>query len=257
MHLRWITFPQLCQPSRPLRPDCLVQSIRARPQFHSSASCLAIVADEQSHYDILNLPHTATGGEIKRRYYELSKVHHPDHNPNDPAAATRFSRLSDAYAVIGNAKKRERYDKELAHRHGIRHHRAAGPAGGRPASGLSRRRTQFHGPPPSFFRSGGWVNKGGTASSRQGSAAAASRMGGFGIGGVQSGRNDDVPHFDFERHRLQQERRRRPSNQARFEIAATSTILPLIGVTSLLMVAVAIASKEAKAVDMAKRNKDT
>jgi len=31
-----------------------------------------------------------------------------------------------------------------------------GPAGGRPASGLSRRRTQFRGPPPSFYASGGW-----------------------------------------------------------------------------------------------------
>lgn len=49
----------------------------------------------------------------------------------------------------------------ISHHHGANAQRrgsyhSSGPAGGRPASGLSRRKTQFRGPPPSFHRSGGW-----------------------------------------------------------------------------------------------------
>ncbi|KAI9840792.1 MAG: hypothetical protein M1838_003899 [Thelocarpon superellum] len=99
-------------------------------------------------------------------FYTLSKTHHPDHNPDDPGAAKRFIQVAEAYAVLGSPERKGRYDRDLqrsspshargtAARHGS-HSSTAGPAGGRPASGLSRRRSQFRGPPPSFYRSGGW-----------------------------------------------------------------------------------------------------
>jgi hypothetical protein len=73
-------------------------------------------------------------------------------------------RISEAYAVLGHADKRARYDRDVLRRdpapaHGVRPHgsyHSSNPAGGRPPSGLSRRRGTFQGPPPSFFRSGGW-----------------------------------------------------------------------------------------------------
>ena len=239
-------------------------SLQPYSKFHSSA---LRAADESTHYDTLNLPYNATAAEIKRssppthtptsreadievrRYYELSKAHHPDRNPKDPSAAGRFARISDAYAVIGNTIKREKYDRDIARSHGIRHQRQSGPAGGRPASGLSRRRAQFHGPPPSFFRNGGLGRV-----ARASQARATSGVGGFGIGGAQSGRNDDVPHFDFERHRAQQERRRRPMTQQEFGPATSGTIL---GIASLLIVAVAIASQDSKSVEARKHSSDT
>ncbi|KAF8459127.1 hypothetical protein BGX38DRAFT_323072 [Terfezia claveryi] len=224
-------------------------SLQSYSKFYSSAFR---ATEDSTHYDTLNLPYNATAAEIKRRYYELSKAHHPDRNPKDPGAAARFALISDAYAVIGNTVKREKYDRDLARSHGIRHQRPSGPAGGRPASGLSRRRTQFHGPPPSFFRNGGLGR-----ATRASQARTAGGVGGFGIGGAQSGRNDDVPHFDFERHRAQQERRRRPMTQKEFDFATSGIIVPMLGIASLLIVAVAIASRDSKPVDARKHGSDT
>ncbi|KAL1635466.1 hypothetical protein SLS58_010223 [Diplodia intermedia] len=99
-----------------------------------------------------------------RQFYSLSKRHHPDRNKGDPAASSRFVRISEAYHVLGSPEKRSRYDRDQARLHPHSHHHHshhshssyAGPAGSRPPSGLSRRRTQFRGPPPSFYRNGAW-----------------------------------------------------------------------------------------------------
>ena len=81
---------------------------------------------------------------------------------------------------------------------------------------MSRRKTQFRGPPPSFYRSGGWgqqgpkrQTQGGTASSANGTA---SQDGGLGPGQAQAGLNNDIPYFDREGHTRtheQQDQRRR------------------------------------------------
>lgn len=77
--------------------------------------------------------------------------------------------ISEAYATLAHPDKRARYDRDVMrpflHRNPHYHHHppkgsfhssSTGPAGGRPASGLSRRRGTYQGPPPSFYRSGGW-----------------------------------------------------------------------------------------------------
>jgi curved DNA-binding protein CbpA len=100
--------------------------------------------------------------------------HHPDRNREDPNASQRFARISAAYNVLGNASKRAAYD----HDHGFHkpapthtHQNPRGShssyAGSRPASGLSKRRSAFHGPPPSFYEQGGY---GGTGRRTQGFA---------------------------------------------------------------------------------------
>ncbi|KAI9843878.1 MAG: hypothetical protein M1837_006031 [Sclerophora amabilis] len=192
-----------------------------RASFHTFP---ALRADSTAdHYGTLELSSTASAGDIKKQFYSLSKAHHPDHNPNDPKASERFVKISEAYAVLGNPKKRERYDRDHSqHASSSSSGRtrpgqstsSSGPAGGRPASGLSRRRTQFRGPPPSFYRSGGWGNhrekrQAQADSYAEGSGAAAG--GGFGPGEAQRGRDDDVPHFDRDGHyrtQTEQDRRR-------------------------------------------------
>ncbi|KAE8413889.1 hypothetical protein BDV36DRAFT_266918, partial [Aspergillus pseudocaelatus] len=123
-------------------------------------------------------------------FYALSLRHHPDRNRNDPKASSRFTRISSAYEILSNHTKRAAYDRE----HGIiAHHsthstanpgqhpmgsyssysanlhtKGASYAGSRPASGLSKRRGQFRGPPPSFYAHGGYGNRkapGGASSS--------------------------------------------------------------------------------------------
>ena len=95
-----------------------------------------------------------------------------------------------------------------------------------------------------------------SAGSTQG--ASTSSVGGIGLSGAPTGRNDDVPHFNFEKHRLQQERRRRPIKTTQFEFATSGIIVPLVGVGSLVIVAIAISSRDARAVETTrKQNNNT
>ncbi|KAK3392140.1 hypothetical protein B0T20DRAFT_423237 [Sordaria brevicollis] len=117
----------------------------------------------KNHYETLNVHFDATQAEIKKSFYHLSKAHHPDHNPTDPHASHRFMRISEAYSILSHSDKRLRYDRDVlrlhlrARAHGSHHSSSVGPAGGRPASGLSKRRSTTQGaPPPSFFRQGGY-----------------------------------------------------------------------------------------------------
>ncbi|MCJ1459058.1 hypothetical protein MMC28_009435 [Mycoblastus sanguinarius] len=161
---------------------------------------------------------------LYRQFYSLSKTHHPDHNPNDSQASERFVKFSEAYAVLGSPQKRERYDRDIQRAQGApspnaprgSHSSSSTPFGSRPASGLSRRRTQFKGPPPSFYRSGGWGVHGRKRKSQADASGSASsdepRGGGFGPGQGQAGYSNDVPHFDREGHyrtQEQQDQRRR------------------------------------------------
>jgi len=174
-----------------------------------------------------------------RQYFTLSKSHHPDHNPNDPTSSSRFVKIAEAYAILGSPSKRQRYDHHHHHHsshstsghhpHGSHHSSSSSPFGARPASGLSKRRTHFRGPPASFYRSGGWGAHGAkraaqaeaTASASaftgaaSGAASSAGMNNGGGLGGAAGaamGGGNDVPHFDRDGHfrtQEQQELRRR------------------------------------------------
>ncbi len=62
-------------------------------------------------YDILGVPRTASQEEIKKAYRKLARTHHPDRNPDDSRAEERFKEISAAYDVLGDAQKREQYDR--------------------------------------------------------------------------------------------------------------------------------------------------
>lgn len=62
-------------------------------------------------YKILDIPNNATQGEIKKRYYALSKICHPDKCPDDPEATTNFQKLCEAYKILSDPEKRKVYDK--------------------------------------------------------------------------------------------------------------------------------------------------
>lgn len=67
--------------------------------------------DFKDYYAVLGLARGATDKEIRKAYRRLAREHHPDVNPDDAAAADRFREISEAYEVLGDAEKRELYDR--------------------------------------------------------------------------------------------------------------------------------------------------
>ena len=83
-------------------------------------------------YAALGLDPTATSDDVRRAYRRLARELHPDANPGDAAAATRFRRVADAYALLADPIRRSRYDAVHGH--------VRAPSGPRPVR---------HGPAPS------------------------------------------------------------------------------------------------------------
>mmetsp|Transcript_5881 Transcript_5881/g.17405 ORF Transcript_5881/g.17405 Transcript_5881/m.17405 type:complete len:439 (+) Transcript_5881:561-1877(+) len=63
------------------------------------------------YYQILGLPRTdASPADIKRGYKKMSLKYHPDRNPEDPDATTKFQEVSHAYSVLSQPRLRQVYD---------------------------------------------------------------------------------------------------------------------------------------------------
>jgi DnaJ-class molecular chaperone len=84
-------------------------------------------------YSVLGVSRTASDDEIQKAYRKLARQHHPDRNPGDAAAETKFKDVQAAYDILGDKAKREEFDQ-------------FGAVGGRPGPG---------GPGPNFGSAGG------------------------------------------------------------------------------------------------------
>jgi len=62
------------------------------------------------YYKILGVSKTATADEIKKAYRKLALKYHPDKNPDNAEAEAKFKKISEAYAVLSDQKKRQEYD---------------------------------------------------------------------------------------------------------------------------------------------------
>jgi DnaJ-class molecular chaperone len=65
----------------------------------------------ESLYDIIGVAKTATADEIRKAYRKLARKHHPDVNPGDKRAEEQFKKVSAAYDVLSDDKKRAAYDE--------------------------------------------------------------------------------------------------------------------------------------------------
>ncbi len=66
---------------------------------------------KRDYYDILELGKNANADEVKKAYRKMAIKYHPDKNPNDPTAEEKFKEAAEAYEVLSDPQKRQRYDQ--------------------------------------------------------------------------------------------------------------------------------------------------
>jgi molecular chaperone DnaJ len=66
---------------------------------------------ERDLYKVLGVDRKASPEEIKKAYRKLARQYHPDKNPDDKQAETKFKEISAAYDVLGDPDKRKQYDR--------------------------------------------------------------------------------------------------------------------------------------------------
>jgi curved DNA-binding protein len=102
--------------------------------------------DFKDYYATLGVNKSSTEKEIKQAFRKLARKHHPDVNPGDKSAESRFKEINEAYEVLGDPEKRKKYDELGAN---WRMYEQAQRAGGGAGAGAP-------------FDTGGWtVNFGG------------------------------------------------------------------------------------------------
>ena len=66
---------------------------------------------KRDYYDVLGVSKSANQSEIKKAYRKLAIKYHPDKNPNDKQAEDKFKEAAEAYEVLSNTEKKQRYDQ--------------------------------------------------------------------------------------------------------------------------------------------------
>ena len=64
----------------------------------------------RDYYEVMGVSRDATQDEIKRAYRKLARKYHPDVS-KEPDAEARFKEAAEAYAVLSDPQKRQRYDR--------------------------------------------------------------------------------------------------------------------------------------------------
>src|SRR4051812_4928771 len=65
----------------------------------------------KDYYATLGVAKAATEKEIKQAFRKLARKFHPDVNPGDKSAESRFKEINEAYEVLGDTEKRRKYDE--------------------------------------------------------------------------------------------------------------------------------------------------
>ncbi|MCC7029844.1 MAG: molecular chaperone DnaJ [Chitinophagaceae bacterium] len=66
---------------------------------------------KRDFYEILGVQKNASADEIKKAYRKVAMQYHPDKNPGDKEAEEKFKAAAEAYEILSNADKKQRYDQ--------------------------------------------------------------------------------------------------------------------------------------------------
>jgi molecular chaperone DnaJ len=66
---------------------------------------------KRDYYDVLGVAKGSDADEIKKAYRKMAIKYHPDKNQGDKAAEEKFKEAAEAYEVLSNPEKRQRYDQ--------------------------------------------------------------------------------------------------------------------------------------------------
>ncbi len=69
------------------------------------------MSKKRDYYEVLGVSKTASEDEIKKAYRQKAIQYHPDKNPDDKEAEEKFKEAAEAYEVLSNDEKRQRYDQ--------------------------------------------------------------------------------------------------------------------------------------------------
>ncbi len=65
----------------------------------------------KDYYKVLGIKRDASESEVKQAYRKLARKHHPDVNPGDKTAESKFKEINEAYEVLSDKEKRKKYDQ--------------------------------------------------------------------------------------------------------------------------------------------------
>ena len=66
---------------------------------------------KKDFYEILGISKSASAAEIKKAYRKMAIKYHPDKNPDDATAETKFKEAAEAYEILSDNNKKARYDQ--------------------------------------------------------------------------------------------------------------------------------------------------